>query len=225
MPTFNLSKKQKDILRRSSIPRTASNYSDAVDGDISKIRDVFTQIADDYTESYKKYPILSTIMSPLPISVAYQKFGKVPTRMSNCTLTATQWVNPKQPIMRAATIINNGEQYGYREIPEEHILPGDLVIVTNPNNNTHHTMLISGFTDKEQKHRFMGKDYILPPDHPLVRYSDGSTHPSGYRKSVGLLEYLDNSEGKTNVRYYRHYDPGEKEVLLPEIEVNPRKSH
>lgn len=127
--------------------------------------------------------------------------------------------------MRAQTIIDEGNKYGYVEIPESHLLPGDLAIATNPSNNAHHTMLVSGFTNSQQKHTFQGKDYILPPDHPLVRYSNGTTHPSGYRKSVGLMEYIDNSDGKTNVRYFRHYDPGTNEVLLSEIVVTPKGNY
>lgn len=211
-----LSPKQKAILKRSQSSETASNYSDAVDqntwiGTIDNVRlggagNTAVQAAD-YVSNFL--------------------FGnkKIPTAQSNCTLTATQWVNPNVPISRAETIINDGAKYGYAKIPEAHILSGDLAIATNPSNNAHHTMLVHGFTKGQQNHTFQGKNYILPPDHPLVRYSNGTTHPSGYRKSVGLMEYIDNSDGKTNVRYFRHYDPGTNEVLLPEIVVTPQGSY
>lgn len=150
---------------------------------------------------------------------------KIPTAQSNCTLTATQWIDPTTPISRAETIIKDGKKYGYVEIPESHLRPGDLAIATNPSNNSHHTMLVHGFTTQQQPHTFNGKDYILPKDHPLVRYSSGTTHPSGYRRTVGLMEYIDNSEGKTDIKYYRHYSPGEYEVLLPEIVVTPKGNY
>ena len=211
-----LTSKQKQILKRSSVKETASNYSTAVDqnswiGDIKKVGlrnfgDVVVKNAD-YISNFL--------------------FGKktIPTMQSNCTLTATQWVNPNNPISRAETIIKEGNKYGYIEIPESHLRVGDLVIATNPNNNAHHTMLVSGFTNSQQKHNFCNKEYLLPKGHPLVRYSTGTTHPSGYRKDIGLLEYTDNSDGKTNLKYYRHYNPNQKEVLLPTVIVTPKKNY
>ena len=123
--------------------------------------------------------------------------------------------------MKAQTIIDNGNKYGYQEIPEYHLLPGDLVIATNPQNNAHHTMLVYDFVKVPYTHKFYDKEYNLPAGHPLVRYSTGTTHNSGYRTGLGLLEYLDNSEGKTSVKYYRYYNTDQKEVLLPELIVTP----
>lgn len=222
---YNLTFKQKAILKRSQSGKTASNYSDAVDGDISPIRDKLTKVADNYTYLLHNHPVLGYLASPPIVSAAYLAKGKVPTGLSNCTLTATQWVNPDQPLMKAQTIIDEGPKYGYVQIPESHVLPGDLVIATNPSNNAHHTMLVHGFTESPQTHTFQGRQYHLPSGHPLVRYSNGTTHSSGYRKSVGLMEYIDNSEGKTDIKYYRHFSPEQKEVLLPEIIVTPRGNH
>lgn len=212
--------KQRSILNRSENNKTVSNYSDALDGNISQIRDKITQAADYYTyllDNNKKVPGFLKILYNL-------NNKKIPTGMSNCTLTATQWVNPEEPLMRAQTIIDNGKNYGYIEVPEKYAIPGDLVIATNPNNNAHHTMLIHDFTKVPENHVFQGKQYNLPAGHPLVRYSSGTTNLSGYRKSVGLLEYLNNSDGKTKIQYYRHYDPGEHEVLLPEVIVTPNNT-
>ena len=219
MPTV-YNNKQRSILNRSENNKTASNYSDALDSNISQIRDKITQVADHYTyllDNNKKVPGFLKILYNL-------NNKKIPTGMSNCTLTATQWVNPKEPLMRAQTIIDNGENYGYIEVPEKYAIPGDLVIATNPNNNAHHTMLIHDFTKVPENHFSQGKQYNLPAGHPLVRYSSGTTNASGYRKSVGLLEYLNNSDGKTKIQYYRHYNPGEYEVLLPEVIVTPNNT-
>ena len=215
---YYLLPKQRAILKRSLSGTTAGNYDEALDGDISSFRAGVTREMDrqkaeeDYT-----YP---TTDGPYP-----NLFKLLPTGLSNCTLTATQWVDPKTPLMRAQTIIDDGNKYGYVEIPESHLLPGDLVIATNPFNNAHHTMLVHGFTNAPQEHTFLNKNYVLPKGHPLVRYSTGSTHPSSYRRSVGLMEYIDNSHGKTDVKYYRHYDPGTNRVLLPEVVVTPKGNY
>ena len=203
MPSYKLTKKQNRILERAKARKTAGNYADAYDGDISAIRSDMANITD-------------------YISGCFSSDHKFPTGLSNCTLTATQWVDPKHPLMRAQTILDKGKEYGYREIPEYHAYPRDLVIATNPNDNSHHTMLITGFTQKPTPDTFLGKDYILPTDHPLVTYSRGTIHPSSYRRSIGLMEYLDNSEGKTDVKYYRHFSPGQRRVLLPRITVTPK---
>ena len=77
--------------------------------------------------------------------------------LSNCTLSATQWVDPSNPYMSAKNIFNNPDS-GYTEIDAENVLPGDLLITKNPEQGTYHTMLIEGF-DKNNK--------------PLLRYSRG----------------------------------------------------
>ena len=215
MPKY-LTPKQRAILERSQAQKTASNYSDAVDQNtwIKPFKEIGLGSHGD--AAVRAADCISNFL-----------FGKkvIPTAESNCTLTATQWVNPKFPISRAETIIKDGHKYGYVEIPESQLAPGDLVIATNPTDNSHHTMLVSGFTDKQQNHTFQGKDYVLPPDHPLVRYSNGTTHPSGYRRSVGLMEFIDNGDGKTDIKYYRHFSPDQKKVLLPEIVVTPTGSY
>lgn len=181
--------------------KIASNYDDAKDGDISKLRSSLTKLAD---------------------NIGHSLGFHIPTGLSNCTLTATQWVDPENPLMRAQTIIDKGRQYGYFEIPEEYIDEGDLVIATNPTNNAHHTMQIQSFSTYPYKHRFLGKEYDIPSGHPLVRYSNGSTHSSGYRENIGLKEYIDNSEGKTKIQYFRFLEPGQIEVLLPTVTVTPK---
>lgn len=195
--------KRNQILKRSEIRQTAGNYEDAIDLNVGGTQSSIVNGID-------------YINNALGIDL--------PTGQSNCTLTATQWVNPNIPIGRAQTIIDNGTKYGYVEIPEEHVLPGDLVIATNPNNNHHHTMLVTSFADEPYKHTFLGKEYQIPQGHPIVRYSNGSTNVSGYRNNIGLLEYVDNSHGKTDIKYYRHYDPWMSETLLPEITVTPNGS-
>lgn len=209
-----LDERQKEILKRSEIPQTAWNYYNALDGDIWFPRSLATKLIDTNNHLQGMPAINPDDMTP----------HRLPTGLSNCTLTATQWVNPSMPLMKAQTIIDNGMDYGYVEIPEEHLTQGDLIIATNPENNKHHTMLNIGFTHGPQLHTFNGKQYILPDDHPLVRYSSGTTDPSSYRQSVGLKEYIDNSEGKTKIQYFRQMPKGYN-VLLPEITVTPKGTY
>lgn len=209
--------KQQQILKR-SLTGPASNYSDAVDMNFTKVGDIVTKVLDNITYVYNNKPVLMTLFGSPILSALFWGKGKIPTGKSNCTLTATQWVDPKHPISKAQTIIDNGNKYGYVEISEQDRQPGDLIIATNPKNNSHHTMLLTGFTKDKTNNDFNGKTYSLPKGHPIVRYSNGSTHQSGFRKNIGLMQYLDNSDGKTQIRYFRHYDN-----LLPEIIITPNK--
>lgn len=181
----------QDILKRSEHPATASNYSKSVDSapwikQLGSFGDGLIKAADYVSSLFNKKVI--------------------PTGQSNCMLTVSSWINPKTPISRSQTIIDNGKKYGYVEIPQSHMLPGDLLIATNPINNAHHAMLVHGFDKK---------------DKPLVRYSSGTTHSSGYRYSKPLQYYIDNSNGKTNLQVFRYYEPESREILLPEITVTP----
>lgn len=233
-----LTPKQEAILKRSNSNKTANNYSEAVDEDswISwldypsikiplSLISPFKSIAFEGSKFGDKVVTFLDFLSANNIGTQLVNGDKIPSGQSNCTLTATQWVDPSTPIGKASTIINDGSQYGYVEIPRDHALPGDLIIATNPNNNAHHTMLLSDFADKDYEHEFLGKRYLIPKDHELVTYSNGSTHSSGYRKNIGLLEYLDNSDGKTDVKYYRHLDPHEEQILLPTLVVTPEGSY
>ena len=53
--------------------------------------------------------------------------------VSNCTLTASQLFNPNNPIGRARTIVNDSINNGFYEIDADHVVPGTMVIASQPN--------------------------------------------------------------------------------------------
>lgn len=69
----------------------------------------------------------------------------IPAGVSNCTLTATQWVDPTNPIKSAKSIHLAPNQYGYTPIDPVESVPGDILITRNPINDTYHTMLLCYF--------------------------------------------------------------------------------
>jgi hypothetical protein len=130
--------------------------------------------------------------------------------ISNCTLSATSWVDPNNQYMSAKNIIGNPNS-GYIEIDKDYALPGDLLISKNPSKeNSYHTMLIESF-DK---------------DEPILRYSRGG-HDTTENLVQGrtLTEYhkLDNEQGgnHTEDHYFRYNYPNE--YWLPEIIVTAEK--
>jgi hypothetical protein len=77
--------------------------------DISKAREVFTDIIQNISKD-------------------------IPTGLSNCTLTASQWINPNRPIGRAATIVTKPRENGFAQIGEEYLIPGTMIIASKDPN-------------------------------------------------------------------------------------------
>lgn len=158
-----------------------------------------------------------------PVSAMKMAYDK---GVSNCTLTASQFYNPKKPIARAKTITTTPHVAGFYEVGENYAIPGSMVIASLPNGNdygknSYHTMILNGYADKNYQFPFKGKVYNVKKGDPLVNYSIGKREPENYIKNIPLSAYLDNSDGKTNVRYYRPYNEGLRAKLLPEIIVTP----
>ena len=130
--------------------------------------------------------------------------------LSNCTLSATQWIDPSNPYMSAKNIFNNPNS-GYTEISADEAIPGDLLITKNPKHNTYHTMLIEGL-DKNNK--------------PLLRYSKGGHDTkTNLVTNRTLKDYhiMDKAQGgnHTEDHYFRYNYPDEH--WLPEIIITSKK--
>lgn len=169
---------RKTIINRAT--KVASNYHDAKD--------------------FNLHPLIYKMRK-----TAKDMFGK--GGISNCTLSATGWIDPQNQYMSAKNIFNNPDS-GYVEISKENALPGDLLISKNPQKDSYHTMLIEGF------------DGI----NPVLRYSRGG-HDTDDNLVTGRLlsEYhrLDNEQGgnHTEDHYFRY--KALNEHWLPEIIIQP----
>lgn len=127
----------------------------------------------------------------------------VPAGISNCTLTATQWVDPNNPIMSAKTIVSNPDSVGYFKINADQAVPGDLLIAKVPGKDSYHTMYISGF-DNEGK--------------PLLDYSRGGMDvEKNLRTNIPIDWYTANSDGHTQNLYFRNNKFAKS--ILPEVTV------
>ena len=146
---------------------------------------------------YNNYYKAKDVDVGLPQSDGYNKLrwlkenvaDFIPTFSSNCVLTATQWVDPFNPLMRSSSIWNTPAKYGYAQITSDIAIPGNLVIARNPNNETYHTMMVSGFTDKDFQFNFNGKIYPIKKGEVLVDYSKGGDKPSNLRK-ISLFRFI-----------------------------------
>lgn len=203
----NVSKEDEAANRALRSKAPASNYSRAVDMDISSVREGLTDLVQRIGDCFGIH---------------------AKTGLSNCTLTATQWVNPKIPIGRAATIVTNPGKYQYEQIHADYAIPGNLVIASKDpkqyidgENNVYHTMVITGFADKDHIFSYGDKNYKIKKGEPLVSYSRGQNMPSELRKNIPLSVYNDQGEGKTYNRFYRLKT---NETYLPEAVVIGNKN-
>lgn len=157
----------------------ASNYSDAVDSDMSKgeeiIRNTLRYLKDNLWEG-------------------------IPAGASNCTLTATSWIDPQHPISKAKTIITSPEQHGFIPASAATIQPGGLIISKVPGKDSYHTMLYSGNATSDYKDPRWGT--LVKKGDKQVSYSSGGNEPENLRKDVPLAGYLKNSDGHTQLMYF-----------------------
>ena len=131
--------------------------------------------------------------------------------LSNCTLSATQWIDPSNSYMSARNIIGHPDS-GYTEISPEYALPGDLIISRNPDKNKYHTMLIEGFDENNQ---------------PLVRYSRGGHNTEeNLVKGITLDNYhaADINQGGYHTEDHYFRPNVYNEHWLPELTVTPNNA-
>ena len=130
--------------------------------------------------------------------------------LSNCTLSATQWIDPSNPYISAKNIFNNPNS-GYTEISADEAIPGDLLITKNPKNNTYHTMLIEGLDENNQ---------------PLLRYSKGGHDTKKNlvtNRTLKDYHIIDKAQGgnHTEDHYFRYNYPDE--YWLPKVIITTKK--
>lgn len=144
--------------------------------------------------------------------------------ISNCTLTASQILDPSNPVGRANTLVTAPRDYNLYEVDESHIVPGTMVIASHPDmsdynsEQNYHTMVVTGFAPNDYEYTFRdGTKYQIKKGEPLVSYSRGKASADNYVHNVPLSVYNANSKGKTYNRYYRPIDENYPQVMLPEI--------
>lgn len=196
----DITPEEQALWRANHTIKPASNYHAAKDMNITKTRE-------DMTDFVQK------------------NFPNIGTGLTNCTLTASQFYG--KPIGRAATIVNNPEDNNFYQVDEKHAIPGTMVIASDPigtKDPKYHTMILSGYADKDYPFEYNGIKYNIKKGEPLVHYSKGKNTPESYKKSIPLRVYNDQGEGKTYNRFYRPYDKnGLPNVLLPELIVTNKK--
>ena len=171
-------------LRRSTKPY--SNYSETLDNPFGKLTETLVNGARYVKDNYMDI---------------------MPTGASNCTLSATQWINPANPVKSASSIVNDPTKYNYARIDSADAVPGDLLIAKVPGKDSYHSMMIIGFADKDSKKDFRGKTYNVRKGEPLLTYSQGGNSLDNIQSNIPLSVYTKNSDGHTENIFFRHTKP------------------
>lgn len=195
---INFQRTFNDAWKRS--PQPYSNYSDALDNPFSPFKEwglnALRWVKDNFISGF-------------------------PSGVSNCTLSATQWVNPSIPVKSAASIIGNPSKYHYARIDSADTLPGNLLIAKVPHKDSYHTMMITGFVKKNGNFKFKGKNYKVHKGEPLLTYSKGGNTSGNIQTDIPLSVYTKNSDGHTENMFFRYNDP--YNILLPEVTIKAKR--
>lgn len=190
------------MVKKANFARNASHWH-GEGGDTTKVYSNYMDAIDAPKDVLGKLWLLGRMFARRQQDRGINPFG---SGISNCTLSATQWVDPNNPIMSAKTIVSNPTAHGYIPISVEDAIPGDLIIASNKQDNAFHSMYIDGF-DAE--------------NNPIVRYSRGAGVPSSLVSGITLGEYHKRDNGKHEKdNYYRYVENG---IPLPEVTVTPNK--
>ena len=133
-------------------------------------------------------------------------------------LTASQWVDPHNALMRSASLWRTPEKYGDTQNAQDTAIHGNVVSAKKQNDEVYHTMMIKGLADKDYQVNFNGKLYPVKKGEVMVNYSRGGDSPNNLRTNIPLSVYIANSEGKTDTKYFRYNYPNS--ILLDNVTVS-----
>lgn len=175
-----------------------------------------------------KQKLPDSIIHGIDLLNSVNPYFRIPTGASNCTLNVSQWVGGP-PISNSRTMLNE-KWAGYNLISEEEAIPGDIVIASNPELDSNHTMLLQKQVKEPKTILFKNKSYDLDVGDWMVEYSNGSSTEDAYTNTA-LKAYLDNSgdkygnNKKTELYYVRYVPNDRQEGILPTLYVTPNGNY
>lgn len=106
-----------------------------------------------------------------------------------CINTVTGFYNPNCTVASNPRFVATPEEFGYKEIPQKDIVPGDIIILSNGNNHPTHAVMFDSVAEEMGIHN----GYRYEQGDTLVNYSNGGRGKNDYRKQ-GPLKRFDDSE-------------------------------
>ena len=105
-----------------------------------------------------------------------------------CLNTVTGFYDPENTVASNVNIATNPERYGYREIPQNEAIPGDLIILSDSNGHPNHAVMFDGVSDGRG---ISDNNYPIAPGDTLVNYSNGGRSSDNYRLQEPLKRFND----------------------------------
>lgn len=120
-----------------------------------------------------------------------------------CLNTVTSFYNPKSTGSINREFVANPKRYGFKEISQKEVLPGDIIMLSDKNNRPNHAVMFDSVA---------AKDSVSPQGEPieegdtLVNYSNGSlVQGKGYRKQNPLSMFLEPNAGGDFTGVHRYF--------------------
>lgn len=108
----------------------------------------------------------------------------------NCLNTVTSFYNPKSTGSINREFVANPKRYGFKEISQKEVLPGDIIMLSDKNHHPNHAVIF---------------DSVFNGD-TLVNYSNGTQNlETGYKKQRPLSIFLEPNAGGDFTGIHRYF--------------------
>lgn len=113
-------------------------------------------------------------------------------------------------------LVKNPERYGYEEIQQNELLPGDLILLSNKDNKFTHATMFDSIADRHM----IKYDYPVVPGDTLLNYSNGGVGIDNYRHEAPLSRFYDSEQSGGDFsgkkKYFRYIGKNKYEMGGPE---------
>lgn len=127
-----------------------------------------------------------------------------------CLNTVTGFYNPKATVASNPKFVENPEKFGFTEIPQKEVLPGDIIILSRGDNHPKHAVMFDSVAEKGGIHN----GYIYEAGDTLVNYSNGGRNLDDYRLQGPLSRFDDPKMSGGDFsgikRYYKYIGKNKK---------------
>lgn len=105
-----------------------------------------------------------------------------------CINTVTGFYDKNNTVANNSHLIDNPEKYGYREITQEELVPGDLIILNDGEQYPHHAVMFDSIAEEDG---ITSDNYPIIKGDTLVNYSNGGRGKGNYRLQQPIRKFSD----------------------------------
>lgn len=121
-----------------------------------------------------------------------------------CINTVTGFYNPNSTVASNPKFVATPEEFGYKEIQQKDIVPGDIIMLSNKDNHPTHAVMFDSVAEGMGIHN----GYNYEKGDTLVNYSNGGRNADDYRKQGPLKRFDDpkysGGDFSGSHRYFRY---------------------